>query len=140
MDLYNKKDKSVPQKVIILFLELLILGVSYWILFSGGYLKIFPSSGPIHGNEIRHLILFVFNIIVFLRMCITILYLIKRHIPWEETFSIPFAFAIYYIGFSLLGYKSQLSIDFIDIIAFALFLIGSYLNTGAEISRERRRN
>jgi len=137
VDLYSSKDKSVLQKSIILILELLIIGVSYWILFSEGYHKIFPKSSPIDGNEIRHLIIFVFHLVVFLRICITILYLIKRHIPWEETISITFAFAIYYIGFSLLGYKTQLNIDFIDIVAIALFLIGSYLNTGAELARDR---
>lgn len=137
VDLYGRKDKSIPQKVTLLILEVLILVTSYWILFSGGFLKIFPSATSIHENEIRHLILFGFNLIVFLRLCITVLYLIKRHIPWEETFSIAFAFAIYYIGFSILGYKSQLSIDFIDIFALGLFLFGSYLNTGAELSREK---
>ena len=137
MDLYNKKDNSIPQKAIILLLEILILGISYWILFKGGYNKIFSSSSPINGYGIRHLVLFAFNIVVFLRLCITIFYLIKRHIPWEETFSIPFAFAIYYIGFALLGYKSQMSIDFVDIIAVTLFILGSYLNTGSELSRDK---
>ena len=137
VDLYGRKDKSIPQKVTLLILEVLVLGISYWILFSGGYLRIFSSPGPIHGNELRHLILFIFNLIVYLRLCITVLYLIKRHIPWEETFSIAFAFALYYIGFVLLGYRTELSIDLIDFIAIGLFLIGSFLNTGAELSRDK---
>jgi protein-S-isoprenylcysteine O-methyltransferase Ste14 len=137
VDLYSRKDHSIPQKVTILIFELFIIGLSYWILFSGGYHKLFPKSSTIDGDEIRHLILFVFHLIVFLRICITIFYLIKRHIPWEETFSIAFAFAIYYVGFSILGYKTPLSIDFIDILAFVLFLMGSYLNTGAELARDR---
>ncbi len=136
MDLYNQKDKSIPQKTILIILEIVILGISYWILFAGGYNALFSSSYPITGNETRHLLLFIFNLVVFLRILITMFYLIKRHIPWEEAFSIPFAFAVYYIGFALLGYKSQRSIDFIDIIAIGIFILGSYVNTGSELSRD----
>ncbi len=137
MDLYGKKDKSIPQKTIIIILEILVLGVSYWILFKGGFNKLFPATGLIKGNESRHVILFVFNITVFFRICITMFYFIKRRIPWEEAFSIPFAFAIYYIGFALLGYKYQNGIDLLDIFGIILFIFGSYLNTGSEFSRNK---
>jgi hypothetical protein len=136
MDLYNKKDRSIPQKTVLIILETLILGISYWILFSGGYHKILSSSNNSIGNNTRHLLLFIFNVVVFLRILITIFYLIKRHIPWEEAFSIPFAFAVYYVGFALLGYKSQMRIDLVDFIAIGLFLFGSYLNTGSELARD----
>lgn len=137
MDLYNEKGKSIPQKIIMTVLEIVILVISYWILFSDGYNRIFSSSDQISGNYTRHLILFIFNIIVFLRIKITLFYLIKRNIPWEEAFSIPFAFAMYYIGFALFGYKNQNNIGLIDIIAIMTFIIGSYLNTGSEIARDR---
>ncbi len=64
-------------------------------------------------------------------------YLIKRKIPWEEAFSIPFAFALYYIGFAMLGYTCRTELGFIDDIAIALFLSGSYLNTGSELARDK---
>lgn len=137
MDLYNTKDSSVPQKTVLLILQILIIGISYWILFAGGFNKIFSSVNTSQGNEIRHSILFVFNLIVFARMCVTIFYLVKRRIPWEEAFSIPFAFAIYYIGFTLLGYKSSSDIDLLDIFAIALFIFGSCLNTGSELLRDK---
>ena len=137
MDLYNKKGKSIPQKIVLITLETVILGISYWILFADGYNKIFSSPDIISGNPTRHLILFIFNLIVFLRIKITILYLIKRNIPWEEAFSIPFAFALYYIGFALFGYKTQHTIGLIDSLAILVFLAGSYLNTGSELARHR---
>lgn len=55
--------------------------------------------------------------------------------PWEETFSIPVAFAIYYIGFALFGYKAQAELSFFDFIAVGIYLLGSYLNTGSELAR-----
>jgi protein-S-isoprenylcysteine O-methyltransferase Ste14 len=137
MDLYNKKDKSIAQKVTLIALEVLILGISYWILFLNGYNRIFSSSDPVDGNPTRHLILFIFNVVVFIRILITVFYLLKRRMPWEETFSIAFAFALYYAGFALLGYRSGLNIGIVDIVAIAIFLFGSFLNTGSELARDR---
>lgn len=57
--------------------------------------------------------------------------------PWEETFSILFAFALYYVGFALFGYRSTQNIDFVDILAIGIFLLGSFLNTGSEIARDK---
>ncbi len=107
MDLYNKKDKSYAQKFVLTTLEIIIILISYWILFANGYNRIFHSVNPVTGNYTRHIILFILNIIVFLRILVTTFYLIKRRMPWEEAFSIPFAFALYYIGFALFGYKSD---------------------------------
>jgi protein-S-isoprenylcysteine O-methyltransferase Ste14 len=137
MDLYSKKDKSISQKVVLIVLEIIILWVSYWILFVGGYHQLFSLSIVGNGSNSRHIILFVFNLIVFCRICITIFYLLRRHMPWEEAFSIPFAFAIYYIGFALLGYKTEHPLDFIDVIGLILFAVGSYLNTGSELMRDK---
>jgi len=137
MDLYNTKDNSIPQKTVLLILELLIIGISYWILLAEGYNQLFSSDSPVHGNEMRHMILFTFNLIVFFRMCITIFYFVKRHIPWEEAFSIPVAFTVYYIGFALLGYKVTSDIELVDIFGITLFLIGSFLNTGSELLRDK---
>jgi len=137
MDLYNKKDRSIPQKTVLLLLEIILIGISFWILFGDGYGKIVSSGLPVSGNGIRHSILFIFNLIVFMRMCITIFYLIKRHIPWEEAFSIPFAFAIYYVGFALLGYKSASALGLPDYLGIILFIAGSWLNTGSELTRNK---
>ena len=135
MDLYGKKDKSIPQKFILVILEIVILGISYLILFSGGYAKIFPLGPENTGNETRHIILFVFNCVVFSRILITMFYFMKRSMPWEEAFSIPFAFAVYYIGYALLGFKSNSPIDVWDITGIILFLSGSLLNTLSELQR-----
>lgn len=135
MDLYGKKDKSIPQKITLTIIELIIIGLSYWILFSGGYNDIFKANTT-NGNLSRHIILFTFNVIVFIRICITFFYLIKRHIPWSEALNIPFAFAIYYIGYAFLGYTTSHPLDALDICAMALFVIGSFTNTASELLRD----
>lgn len=136
MNLYSKKDRSIPQKIILVALELIILWASYWILFEGGFARIFPHHAHT-GNSGRHLLLFCFNLIVFLRMLVTVFYLVKRRIPWEEAFSIPFAFALYYIGFALLGFRSDAAPGLPEVLAVVLFILGSFLNTGSELARDR---
>ena len=136
MDLYNVKDKSYPQKIVLTALEIVIIGISYWILFLNGYNKIFHPVDLVEGNDIRHIILFSFNIIVFLRILVTTFYLIKRKMPWEEAFSILFAFGLYYVGFALLGFKSGIKTGPVEVVGILVFLFGSFLNTGSELARD----
>ncbi len=139
MDLYEKKDKSIAQKTVIIVLETIILAISGWILFGGGYHKIFSSTAiTVSQNQsARRFILFAFNCIIYLRMIITIGYMVKRHIPWAEAMDIPFAFALYYIGFAMLGFSTDIRPGLLDILAILIFFTGSFLNTFSEIQRDK---
>ncbi|MBD3169995.1 MAG: DUF1295 domain-containing protein [candidate division Zixibacteria bacterium] len=48
-----------------------------------------------------------------------------------------FAIVLYQIGFALLGASESQPIDIIDIGGIALYLVGSFLNTGAEFQRKK---
>ena len=139
MDLYGQKSKSIPQKLVIHVIEVLLLILSYWILFQNGgawvekHLYIHNATGNID----RRILIFVFNIIIFLRLAYMMIVLLKRKIPWEESISVPFAFAIYFIGFSLFVLPISAPIDLLDSFAIGLFIIGCTLNTGSEIQRNR---
>jgi protein-S-isoprenylcysteine O-methyltransferase Ste14 len=137
MELYGKKSKSIPQKITIVGIELLLLYVSYWILFQGGGSILLEKIGveTTAGNYTGKVIIFTFSLIVFVRMTFMMFYLLKRKIPWEESISVPMAFALYYIGFSLLGYNRTTPIDAWDYVAIAVFLFGSFLNTCSELQR-----
>lgn len=139
MELYGKNSKSIPQKIIINILELLILWLSYWILFQDGgfYLnKYFHIQNSI-GYLDRRIIIFSFNIIIFIRLAFMMIVFLKRKIPWQESVSVPFAFALYYIGFSILVLPTNKTIDWIDILAIFLFLFGCYLNSWSEYQRNK---
>lgn len=138
MQLYGQTSQSIPQKTFILIAETLILGASFYILFAKGAEQIgeiFNAEFTV-GNYNRRLIIFIFNIVVYLRMWITLGYLLKRKIPLEEMISVPLAFSLYYIGFSFLVYETQLPLDWIDGLGVLLFIIGSFLNTGSELQRD----
>ena len=139
MELYGRQSRSIPQKIIIHLLEILLLWLSFWILFQNGgtwiesKFKITNSSEQIN----RRIIIFAFNIVTFGRLAFMMIVLLKRKIPWEESISVPFAFALYYIGFSLFVLPTTKPIGICDYGAIALFIIGSVLNSGGEILRDK---
>lgn len=87
------------------------------------------------GVRERKIIVFAFSWIVFLRLSFMMFYLLKRRIPWEESVNIPMAFALYYIGYSLLVLPSGQPIDVVDYFGIVLFLLGSFINTFSELQR-----
>ena len=137
MDMYSVKSKSTPQKTVIITIEVLLLILSYWILFEGGGDVIFEALGIdiLNGNVESRAITFTFSLIVFFRITFMMFYMLERKIPWEESVSIPMAFSLYYIGYSLLVYDREVPIDWIDYSAILLFLIGSGFNTISEVQR-----
>ncbi len=137
MDLYSQKSKSIPQKVVIIFLEIVLIAVSYWILFIGSGQVFIEKLGinVLNDNQISRKLILLFSIIVFVRMTFMMLYLLKRKIPWEESFSVPMAFALYFIGFPLLVLNRTIPIDWIDYLAIIIFILGSSLNTISELQR-----
>ncbi|HEY4064673.1 MAG TPA: DUF1295 domain-containing protein [Puia sp.] len=139
MELYGSNSKSIPQKVIISLLELVFIRLSFWILFQSGGSFAALNLG-IHNaapSIPRRDILFAFSLIAFFRLGFMMFYLLKRKIPWQETFSIPIAFALYYVGFALFVLPVGKPIGVVDIAGIALFLIGSAINTTAEILRKQ---
>lgn len=139
MDLYGQKSKSIPQKIVIHIIEIILLWLSYWILFQSGgnwvekHLHI-PNA---EGAYDRRIIIFLFNIIIFLRLAYMMLFLLKRKIPWEESMSVPMAFALYFIGFPLFVLSVSTPIDNLDYFAIGLFIVGCILNSGSEILRDK---
>jgi len=135
--MYGKTSRSIPQKVFIIALETLFLWASYHILFQGGFeqLAAFLHRNATAGAMTRRAALFAFNCVVYLRMLITMGYLLKRGISMGEALSIPLAFAVYYIGYAMLGFQTSRSPDWIDGLGIGLFLVGSCVNTFSELQR-----
>lgn len=139
MDLYGKKSKSIPQKIIIHLLEVLLLWLSYWILFQSGGNWVNHHLGINNSidNIDRRVVIFGFNILISMRLAYMMIFILKRKIPWEESVSVPLAFAVYFIGFPLFVLPISKSIDGLDYFGIAIFIIGCLLNTGSEIQRGR---
>jgi protein-S-isoprenylcysteine O-methyltransferase Ste14 len=136
MDLYRQKGKSIPQKITIHLFEILFLWLAYWILFQSGGTWVEMHLHIHNADSInRRIIIFTFNIIIFLRLAYMMIVLLRRKIPWEESISIPFAFALYFIGYPLFVLPISAAIDGLDYFALGVFIIGCILNSGSEIQR-----
>lgn len=138
MEMYGTKDNSLPQKLIVMILQLLLLGIAYSILFGTGAATLektlgWPSHSPIPG---RRYVVMGFSIIVFFRMTFTMLFLMQRRLPWSEAMTLPFAFALYYIGFAVLVLPYNAPLGPVDYFGITIFLVGSLLNTVSEIQRK----
>lgn len=131
--MYGSARKSWPQRLTILISECILLLFVYWFLFMNGN-EVFHLP---EGDFQRKVLLFVFCLIVFVRMSYMIVYLLKRGITWGEASSVPLAFAFYYIGFSMLGGIKDIPLDWIDGLAVFLFLVGSVINTLSEVLRDQ---
>ena len=55
----------------------------------------------------------------------------------DEFFAVIIGFAVYQIGFVLLGGWQSSPLKVLDILGVLLFIIGSYVNTYSEIQRKR---
>ena len=133
MELYGTKSRSLPQKLVILTSEVGLVVASYFVLFDG-LLPGVRAFGE-HPDELRNSLLFAFNLVVFVRFLLTLFVFLRRRIPLEETFSVPMAFALYLLGFPLMARGSDVAFGLLELVGAVLFLVGSFLNTGAEYQR-----
>jgi len=138
MQLYGNKAPATVQKLIITAIELILIVLSFWIMFGKGealFSDLFNWPIALETPRRRTLIL-LFSIFILLRMSFAMFRLMKRDIPWSETMSVPFAFGLYYVGFAVLVLPSHQPLDWIDFGAFILFALGCYLNTASEMQRD----
>ena len=138
MDLYRNEGSSWPQKLWILVCELALLAASYPILFGSWGVTFARWMGWASAAQLaRHALVFAFSAIVFVRMSYMMLVLLRRTIALEEAFSIPLAFAVYYVGFPLFTLRAEQPLSAWAALAVALFVVGSLLNSVSEIQRAR---
>lgn len=138
--MHGEKEMSSAPRVICTLIHASFLGIAAWIYFGGGIesIQIFLGIETAEsGNTLRRLVLLLFGIVIFVRMYITLFYFLKRSFDWSEFGGVMFALFLYQVVFALLGGGEKNPLDFIDYGAIAVFVIGSYLNTGAELQRHR---
>jgi len=133
--MYGTKSPSRPQKLVIVAIELLLIVASYQVLFGSLFagVRAFGDAPSLARNAT----LFAFNLVVFARFLGTLFVFIERRIPWEEAFSIPFAFALYLLGFPLLARPRTVDFGALEVVGIVLFLVGSFINTYSEHQRRQ---
>lgn len=133
LDMYGSTKRSWPQRLMVIAGECACLLIAYWFLFMGGNDAMHLPEGDF-GRDVA---LFALSVATFLRMGCMVLYLLRRGMQWGEVWGVLFAFAVYYIGFSILGGIQDKPLDGVDLLAIFLFVAGSVINSASEWLRDR---
>lgn len=100
---------------------------------AGNHLTLLP-------DQTRALILAGAAALYFARHGVTLFYLMQRRVEWGEVLGLACFIASFEVGLTLLGggilRSHPIPFDGLDILAIALLLFGSYLNTGSEVLRK----
>ncbi len=123
--IYDGSGRSLPQRLLIEFLQTALVTAGIWLVVQGD------------GDPTRRALLVAALAIVHLRMTLTLFVFLRRAIGWEEALSVPMAFAIYFLGFALLGRGEPAPVGALGYAGAALFVIGSATNTLSESLRHR---
>ncbi len=87
------------------------------------------------GDFFRRVLLFSCSLIYFLRLSVTLFYLMRRRMRGSEMLSVAGAVFIFSVGISYAGRNTEIPLATWDWIAVLLYLFGSFLNTGSELQR-----
>lgn len=137
MELYGKKTGAAAQKITLTLVELVLLALSAWLLFGSAGDRLADIFGwPMSADTPhRRYVIFAFSAITFLRMVLTMFYLMRRRMLWGEMISVAITFSLYYVGFALLVLPVAAPLGGWDYLAMVIFLVGCYLNTASELQR-----
>lgn len=118
--------------------HLCILAVSAWILFGGGISVVGKWVGEewTAGDPMRRALLLGLGGVLWIRMSLTAFVLLERKFGWEEAGPVISAVALYQLGFALLGATNDAPAGVLAYAGVAVYLLGSYLNTGSEYQRK----
>lgn len=127
-------------RIICTLVHAVFLGLAAWLYFGSGRAVVFGwfgSEEKFANDVVRRVVLFCFGITLFIRMCLVQFYLLKRKFQWDELGGVLFALFVYQVCFALLTDPTSTKINVLDVFSIALFVIGSYLNTGSELQRKK---
>jgi len=138
--LHGEQETSQTPRVTCTALHAVMVAIAAWIYFGDGaefLSSLIDRPCPDAGDLGRRVVLMFFAIAVFVRLTVTFFILLKRRFPWSEFWGVTTAIFFYQVVFALLALCETQPLGAIDLIAIALFLVGSYLNTGSELQRKR---
>ena len=138
--MHGKQETSQIPRVTCTALHAVMVVGAAWIYFGGGAeflssLVVRPCPDP--GDFGQRVVLICFATVVFVRITVTFFILLKRRFPWSEFWGVTTALFAYQVVFAVLALGETQPLGVPDLAAIALFLFGSYLNTGSELQRKR---
>ncbi|WP_430867890.1 DUF1295 domain-containing protein [Demequina aurantiaca] len=109
----------------------LVLGLVY---LAGGLDVVLGSLAP-DASAGRRWLLATAGVVYFLRFLVTQFVMLKRAFPWEEAWQVGIWATILQLGLLWLGGQTAAPLGWVAWAGVALYVVGSYLNTGSEWGR-----
>lgn len=136
--LYGVKSRSLPQKLMMQALSWAAVATAAWLLLGGGrgffaaHLGIaWPAA-----TRLRSAALVACSAIYAARLVFTQFYLIKRRMAWGESFTIGAWLWVIHGTMTWLGGRNGAAPGLALDVGVALYLLGSFFNTGGELLRD----
>lgn len=135
--IHGTKAASLPQKLVLAGIHLLVIAAVAWLLFDGGIHTVAGWLGTdwTAGSSARRTLLFACSSVYFLRLLPGTFVFLKRRMAWGEVAIVAPWIAAIHITFAFLGGTQQATIGASDVLSLLLYGTGSYLNTGSEYLR-----
>lgn len=137
MQVYGSKTHSLPQKLVLQTCSWLgVLGVA-WFLFGGGRAALADLFGTswAAATPTRSTLLLLASAIYAARLAFTTFYLVRRTMTWGEILPIGPWLLVIHSTFAFFGGRNPAPVSWITWLGCAVYLFGSYLNTGSELLR-----
>jgi len=119
--MYAEKAPSLQSKTFLAVMHGAFVGGACWILFHAG-------AAPLW----RRIVLGTASTLYFLRVLVTSFVFVKRKMQWSEAITVAVWVGFIHTLFAELGVHVRASFGVLEGVAVALYLIGSFLNTGSE--------
>jgi len=117
-------DSSTAPRLVMCGIHLVGVALCTWLLLGAG-----PPSP-------RDTVLLAFVWIYFARFLLTTFHLLERAVPWSEAWTVGVWVLALQVLLAFLGSRSTSPWGPLDIMAVALYVLGSLLNTGSELQRK----
>ncbi len=134
--------QSIAQKWIFAGGHLAILLICTWLIYGKGWEALGHGFGKYwHLSDVyRAQILLFCTFIYWLRHVYTLFRLLVRKVEWSEVLGLLVFIGSFEIGLILLGGGAfrdhSINLGLLDLVALALFVLGSHLNSYSEIQRK----
>lgn len=132
---YGQPETSQLPRVLLALGHAGAIAAATWILFALPAGVHAPGITTVATPPDRRVMLFSAASIYFVRVLGTAFIFLRRSMGWGEALTILVWVAFAHIWFALLGRSSEEPLGILGIFSIALFLCGSYLNTGSEHAR-----
>ncbi len=137
--MHGEYDPAIAPRVLMAGVLGAAVAATGWLLLGGGLeaLRAHWGSDWSLASPARRWLLFAAALIYFLRVLVTSFYLLKRKMGWGEAVLISVWVAIIDLLFAWLGGVNPRATGLVTVLGVALYIAGSFLNTGSELERKR---